>query len=205
MCRRNRDQSQLGTPQRRSHRGGEDTWSRDAGRKRSRLSQTTHGYRPDIDCEHAHPRFPPRLLIVLNHGHWLLFNIGRFSIDECSKDEQFVHQDPTHRHFIAPPHPAAATLSCVLVSKSLASCRSRSWLAGSPLMRFTIRPRCTAGRLAIASVQRWTFFYSATCRNSDDGVGLPDTGHFALTLVRTTFSASLCNNRNTATVSSIVR
>jgi hypothetical protein len=30
-------------------------------------------------------------------------------------------------------------------------------LAGSPLMRFTIRPRWTAGRLAIASVQRWTF------------------------------------------------
>jgi hypothetical protein len=28
-------------------------------------------------------------------------------------------------------------------------------------MRFTIRPRFTAGRLAIASVQRWTFLYSA--------------------------------------------
>jgi len=37
------------------------------------------------------------------------------------------------------PHPSAATLSSVLVSKSLASCRSRSWLAGSPKMRFTIR------------------------------------------------------------------
>jgi hypothetical protein len=30
------------------------------------------------------------LLIVLNHGHWLMLNIGRFSIDECLKDEQFV-------------------------------------------------------------------------------------------------------------------
>ena len=54
-------------------------------------------------------------------------------------------------------HLAAATLSCVLVSKSFSACRSRSWLAGSPKIRFTIRPRCTAGRLAIASVQRWTF------------------------------------------------
>jgi hypothetical protein len=71
--------------ERRSHRGGEDAWFRDAGRKRSRLSQHTHGYRADIDCEHSHPRFPPRLLIVLNHGHWLLLNIGRFSIDECRK------------------------------------------------------------------------------------------------------------------------
>jgi hypothetical protein len=57
----------------------------------------------------------------------------------------------------SPPYPAAATLSCVLVSKSLASCRSRSWLAGSPKMRFTIRPRFTAGRAATASAQRWRF------------------------------------------------
>jgi hypothetical protein len=28
------------------------------------------------------------LLLVLNHGQWLLLNIGRFSIDECLKDEQ---------------------------------------------------------------------------------------------------------------------
>ena len=119
MCRQNKGQSQLGTPQRRSHRGGEDTWSRAAGRKRSRLFQHTHGYRPDIDCEHSHPRFPPRLLVVLNHGHWLLLNIGRFSIDECLKDEQFVHQDPTHRHFIAPLTPPRRPC--------LASwCRSRS-------------------------------------------------------------------------------
>ena len=30
------------------------------------------------------------------------------------------------------------------VSKSLASWRSRSWLAGSPQARLTMRPRCTA-------------------------------------------------------------
>jgi len=48
------------------------------------------------------------LLIVLNHGHRLLLNIGRFSIDECLKDKQFVDQDPDLRHFIA--WPAAATM-----------------------------------------------------------------------------------------------
>ena len=48
-------------------------------------------------------------------------------------------------------------LSCVLVSKSPASCRSCNWLAGSPEMRLTMRPRLTAGRLAMASVQRCTF------------------------------------------------
>jgi hypothetical protein len=41
------------------------------------------------------------LLVVLNHGHWLMLTIARFSIDECLKEKQFVHQDPTHRHFIA--------------------------------------------------------------------------------------------------------
>src|SRR5262249_23884648 len=57
-------------------------------------------------------------------------------------------------------------LSCVCVSKSLASWRSWSWLAGSPEMRLTMRPRFTAGRLAIWSVQRCTFLYSCTDRNS---------------------------------------
>ena len=32
--------------------------------------------------------------------------------------------------------------------------------------RLTIRPRFTAGRAPIASVQRWTFLYSCTWRNS---------------------------------------
>jgi len=54
------------------------------------------------------------------------------------------------------PHPSAGcTLSCVLVSKSLASCRSSSWLEGSPNARLTMRPRFTAPRSAIWSVQRW--------------------------------------------------
>src|SRR5882724_1543279 len=57
-------------------------------------------------------------------------------------------------------------LSCVLVSKSLASWRSCNWLAGSPEIRLTMRPRFTAGRFAIASVQRCTFLYSCTDRNS---------------------------------------
>src|SRR3546814_2054422 len=41
------------------------------------------------------------------------------------------------------------SLSCVLVSKSLASCRSRNWLEGVPLVRLTFRPRATAGRAKI--------------------------------------------------------
>ena len=49
---------------------------------------------------------------------------------------------------------AAGALSCVRSSKSLASWRSRSWPAGSPLVRFTMRPRTTAGRARIVSAQR---------------------------------------------------
>jgi hypothetical protein len=41
------------------------------------------------------------LLVVLNHGRRLMLTIARFAIDECLKEKQFVHQDPTHRHFIA--------------------------------------------------------------------------------------------------------
>ena len=55
------------------------------------------------------------------------------------------------------PQPAAPSLSAVRVSKSLASWRSCSWLDGSPDKRLTMRPRRTAGRLAIWSVQRCTF------------------------------------------------
>ena len=55
---------------------------------------------------------------------------------------------------------AAATLSCVFVSKSLASCRSCNWPDGSPCSRLTIRPRLTAGRAWIGSAQRTTFLYS---------------------------------------------
>jgi hypothetical protein len=50
----------------------------------------------------------------------------------------------------------AATLSCVIVSKSLASWRSCNCSEGSPKARFTIRPRLTAGRSPIASAQRRT-------------------------------------------------
>ena len=52
---------------------------------------------------------------------------------------------------------AGCSLSAVLSSKSLASWRSWSWLEGSPWTRLTIRPRFTAGRSAIWSVQRCTF------------------------------------------------
>ena len=52
---------------------------------------------------------------------------------------------------------AAASLSCVFVSKSLASWRSCNWLEGSPERRLTMRPRFTAGRSRSMSAQRWTF------------------------------------------------
>ena len=52
---------------------------------------------------------------------------------------------------------APSSLSWVLVSKSLASWRSRSCSDGSPLMRLTMRPRFTAGRSRMASAQRCTF------------------------------------------------
>jgi uncharacterized protein with von Willebrand factor type A (vWA) domain len=66
---------------------------------------------------------------------------------------------PVH-NAATPFHLPAASLSCVLVSKSLASWRSCNWLDGSPVTRLTIRPRWTAGRLPIASAQRWRFLYS---------------------------------------------
>ena len=55
-----------------------------------------------------------------------------------------------------PPSPHLISLSCVFVSKSLASWRSCSCWAGSPEVRLTIRPRFTAGRSAIIFVQRMT-------------------------------------------------
>ena len=48
----------------------------------------------------------------------------------------------------------AVSLSWVLFWKSLASCRSCNWLEGSPNVRLTIRPRCTAGRSSNVSTQR---------------------------------------------------
>ena len=42
-------------------------------------------------------------------------------------------------------YPRASILSCVLVAKSLASCRSRNCSSGRPLARLTIRPRLPAG------------------------------------------------------------
>ena len=56
-----------------------------------------------------------------------------------------------------PDHSGWASLSCVLVSKSLASWRSCSWLAGLPSTRLTMRPRLTAGRAPISSAQRCTW------------------------------------------------
>src|SRR5207342_782345 len=70
----------------------------------------------------------------------------------------------------APPDEACAlaamSLSCVFVSKSLASWRSCNWLEGSPEVRLTMRPRLTAGRSSSMSAQRCTFLYSWTARNS---------------------------------------
>jgi hypothetical protein len=56
-------------------------------------------------------------------------------------------------------------LSCVLVSKSLASWRSCNCSSGGPLVRLTIRPRLTAGRSPISFVQRVRFLYSCVYRN----------------------------------------
>src|SRR3546814_2067302 len=60
------------------------------------------------------------------------------------------------------------SLSCVLVSNSLASCRSRNWLEGAPDVRFTFRPRATAGRAKSWSAQRATFLWSCTDRNRSE-------------------------------------
>ena len=58
-------------------------------------------------------------------------------------------QSGGHHHRCPPrhgPYSAAATLSCVFVSKSPASWRSCNWLEGSPCTRLTMRPRRAAGR-----------------------------------------------------------
>ena len=60
------------------------------------------------------------------------------------------------------PYPATSATR----SKSLASCRSASCLAGSPNTRFTRLPRCTAVRAPIWSVQRARFLYASIPRNS---------------------------------------
>ena len=49
---------------------------------------------------------------------------------------------------------ASSTLSCVAVSKSSASWRSRSCPDSSPLVLLTMRPRLTAGRASSMSAQR---------------------------------------------------
>ncbi len=63
--------------------------------------------------------------------------------------------DFASRPLIPVGQPAELRLSSVMVSKSLALWRSRSWLAGSPKLRFTMRPRLTAGRSAISFAQRF--------------------------------------------------
>ena len=52
----------------------------------------------------------------------------------------------TSRPRITMGYPRAPILSCVLVSKSLASWRSCNCSSGGPLVRLTIRPRLTAAR-----------------------------------------------------------
>lgn len=50
----------------------------------------------------------------------------------------------------------AARLSSVMVSKSSAEWRSCNCMAGSPKVRLTMRPRCTAGRASIRLAQSRT-------------------------------------------------
>ena len=66
------------------------------------------------------------------------------------------HPHPERSLVLGGCYPRAATLSWVMVSKSLASWRSCNCSEGSPEARFTIRPRLTAGRPPIASAQRRT-------------------------------------------------
>jgi hypothetical protein len=65
-----------------------------------------------------------------------------------------VHARAGRSPYLVGCYSRAATLSCVIVSKSLASWRSCNCSEGSPKARFTTRPRATAGRLPIASAQR---------------------------------------------------
>lgn len=96
------------------------------------------------------------------------------SLPSSSRASSVRRQERTHRladgwparrravfaGYLAAPVVGISNLSCVFVSKSLASWRSNNWLEGSPQARLTLRPRCTAGRRAISSVQRSTFLYS---------------------------------------------
>jgi len=127
--------------------------------KRSRLFNILMEYRRISTASIRIQRFPPRLLIVLIMAlapaqHWGASRSTSF------EDKQFVHQDPTHRHFIAPLTPLRATLSCVLVSKSLASCPARA--VGSPGRHNAVHHPSAVHRrsLAIASVSAERFLYS---------------------------------------------
>jgi ATP-dependent DNA ligase len=83
----------------------------------------------------------------VKHGlRGLLPRLGRFSFLRCDprRHRSASRRKPGRRfpYYCA----AAASLSCVFVSKSLASCRSCSCSEGSPAVRLTMRPRFTAGR-----------------------------------------------------------
>ena len=64
-------------------------------------------------------------------------------------------------------YPPAPTLSCVLVSKSLASWRSCNCSSSRPLVRLTIRPRLTAGRSPISFVQRIRLYIRASAETCE--------------------------------------
>ena len=102
-----------------------------------------------------------RLLVMLNTGSEVAEAAGAACTAIAStygdRTGLAVGARLTLRPHPARPQPLGAILSCVLVAKSPASWRSCSWLDGSPETRLTIRPRCTAGRAAMAAVQRCTF------------------------------------------------
>src|SRR5260370_3451580 len=62
-------------------------------------------------------------------------------------------------------YPRTSILSCVLFSKSLASCRSRNCPSGGPLSPLTIRPPLTSARSPVSFVQRGRSVSSCVCTN----------------------------------------
>ena len=111
-CGRNKGRSQIGAPHRRSHRREGHLVSR--RRPTAKATFATYSW---IQAVYRLRAVASTLStsIADRAESWSLApaHIGRFSIDECLKDEQFVHQDPTHRRFIAlAPERGAGSATC---------------------------------------------------------------------------------------------
>ena len=80
-----------------------------------------------------------------------------FFVDDGGRDLHRRIVETSHAFVNAPAYPCPSILSCVFVSKSSASWRSRNCPSSGPVARLTIRPRLTAGRSPISFVQRVRF------------------------------------------------